>query len=1007
MSLLSKVVESRGIEDFDKFLNPQWSNPYEIEGMEEVADAVETAIRAEKSILIYGDYDLDGMSATTVMLRGIREIMKYMAYDFKLDYFIPDRFSEGYGLSEKSIARMPECDVVITVDCGITSKHEVELLREKGIDVIITDHHKPGDSIPEGVPLVDPNNELAGVGVALKLIQSLCTRFGIPHAWEELTDIAMLGTIADVMPLTGDNRALVLDGLTKNRTCIRAICDVSGKTVNSATDLSFSVIPRLNSAGRLGKTSLAIKLLNSDEYSECYALAMELENTNTERQEITDDIYNKASFQAKNIISNNPDTKFMVVSGDNWHEGVIGIVASRIANDFNLPTIVFSIKGDEAHGSGRSVGDVDLFEIISSLSDDLVKFGGHKGACGLTINADKINELRDKLNNLVNPDLLSSKVTYDCDINLSELTINDVAELAVLEPFGEGNTEPSFFAKNVFIKNAKAVGAEHNHLCCQITDGNSRYQAIMFNCRDIDKILSSETTINAVFNARAEEFRGYTSVKLYLQSLDAVEVNDEVIEESIDEPKEEKINLEGLNHEELKSALLEAMIGKDGKLHDSQQQALDMLDEGKSGLAVMPTGRGKSLIFQLYASLIAIEQHKMSLFVYPLRALISDQAYHLEQMFSRFGLKSVVLNGESPQETRVEVYKQMRDREVDIVLTTPEFLEIHVDEFSNIGFIVIDECHHLGDVKIGQRTAYASMPNILAKFGDPQVLALSATVDDDILVDIKEYLPITKVIVDNFSRENLYVDDKRNIKDKDDYLVNLVATGEKTVIYANSRQQTIDLARMIKSRAPHIAMKVGYYNAGMSKADRKRIETLFRDNKLSVLIATSAFGEGVNIPDIRHVCLYHLPFSAVEFNQMSGRCGRDGADSIVHLIYNSGDAAINEKILSGTNPGRDDLAKAYTWIRNQGESAVVDFENPAFDIFSELGLIDVDKDFDGDKPKLTIKLKDNGRVELENSSRYCEGQNEITAFSQYKKIAMDMNAEELTELLRHPIKPEV
>lgn len=365
--------------------------------------------------------------------------------------------------------------------------------------------------------------------------------------------------------------------------------------------------------------------------------------------------------------------------------------------------------------------------------------------------------------------------------------------------------------------------------------------------------------------------------------------------------------------------ILDSIIGKEGNLHPSQQEALDCLSEGKSAIAIMPTGRGKSLIFQVYGAMAALAEHRMSVFVYPLRALIADQAFHLQNFFDDFGLTTVVLNGETPTDERNRVYELMDKGEVDIVLTTPEYLDIHVDDYSahgRVGFLVIDECHHIGEVKIGQRTSYGNLPAILEKLGHPQVLALSATVSDDTYSEVKKYLPQLEIITDNFERTNLFIDDKRNLVAKDDFMVALVGSGQKTVIYANSREQTIALARLIRSRAPHVALKVGFYNAGMSKAQRKQIENAFRDNKLSCLIATSAFGEGVNIPDIRHVILYHLPFSEVEFNQMSGRAGRDGLPAVVHLLFSDEDAAINTGILSMTNPTRDELGKIYLWLKS-------------------------------------------------------------------------------------------
>lgn len=557
--------------------------------------------------------------------------------------------------------------------------------------------------------------------------------------------------------------------------------------------------------------------------------------------------------------------------------------------------------------------------------------------------------------------MFSDSINADFEIKLHELDYQGVAELSKLEPLGCNNEEPRFLINNVFIKKGRAVGKNADHLSCYISDGASGTNAIMFFVEDIAKYLQLDSMISVIARAKTEEYQSRKFVKLYLEHiLTSKEIahnnstdennmylenlygqyapscvsqasvgdfiansiyayNNQVVQDKQDISSTKsnagnKAHYKTLNKEELLSEVLAAMIGKDGQLHPSQQEALDILNNGKSALAVMPTGRGKSLIFQVYATILAIKEGKTSLFVYPLRALISDQAYHLSSSLEKFGLNIKVINGETSEEDRQEIYRQMRAGYIDIVLTTPEYLSIHVQDFvdnAEIGFVVIDESHHLGEVRIGQRTAYGHMPKILEKLNYPQVLALSATVSDEIFTEIQKYLPITEMVKDDFERENLYVDDRRNLKCRDDYLASLVASGQKCLVYVNSRQQTIDLARMIKSRAPHVALKVGFYNAGMTKEDRKKIEQMFRNNQLSTLIATSAFGEGVNIPDVRHVCLYHLPFSEVEFNQMCGRCGRDNLPALVHLLYNRADATINTQILAMTNPNRDELGRIY------------------------------------------------------------------------------------------------
>lgn len=323
----------------------------------------------------------------------------------------------------------------------------------------------------------------------------------------------------------------------------------------------------------------------------------------------------------------------------------------------------------------------------------------------------------------------------------------------------------------------------------------------------------------------------------------------------------------------------------------------------------MATGRGKSLIFHLHSVVTALKQGQASIFIYPLRALVADQAYHLQSVFDTFGLQVRVLTGETAQDERDEVFQGLGDGQVDCVLTTPEFLSIHAGRFAEtgrVGFLVVDEAHHMG----GDRSAYNSLGPVLEALGLPTVLAVTATASTPVARRICADLRIDHVVLDSTVRENLSLVDNRGIKGREAQLANLIAQGNKTVVYVNSREQTVQLARMLRKTLPATAGGVAFYNAGVARTDRTRIESAFRDGQLNTIISTSAFGEGVDIPDIRNVVLYHLPFSSVEFNQMAGRCGRDGAQAQVHLLYGKVDARINERILESlrSSTARHDCA---------------------------------------------------------------------------------------------------
>ena len=434
----------------------------------------------------------------------------------------------------------------------------------------------------------------------------------------------------------------------------------------------------------------------------------------------------------------------------------------------------------------------------------------------------------------------------------------------------------------------------------------------------------------------------------------------------------------------------------------------------------------------MHAALLALTKHQASVFVYPLRALIADQAFHIGEALEGFGIAVSSLTGESSPEERRQVMAALSDGSCDIVLTTPEFLSYHADKLARcgrIGFAVVDEAHHIGLAKAGQRAAYAAIGRSLAKLGAPCVLALTATAPASIADDIRAALPIDSCVLDDAVRPNLYVDDQRNLKNREGYLANLVAGGGKTLVFVNSREQSVVLARRLRKRVPQLAPLIGFYNAGLSRAERKRIEELFRTDALSVLVATSAFGEGVDIPNIRHVVLFHLPFNEVEFNQMSGRAGRDGKPAWVHLLFGRADTRINEGILADMTPDHDSLALVYRHLRalqraaGEGFFAVSNADlarmasgqqremRPAsaacgIAVFRELGLVETRTAFSSGEPVRSVRVVDvQGKVELTDSVRYREGIGEQEIYHAFKEWAMGSDAASLQARVSRPILP--
>ena len=1082
---IASTCVARGFDTAEKIehylntnIDDDWGNPLDIPGMEQVAERLRIAILNKERIVVFGDFDLDGISATTVMTRGLRALGANVAP------FIPDRFHHGYGLSLAAFDEIKPSnpDLIITVDCGVANKEEVAFIQNAGVEVIITDHHEAGDLVPSDTIICDPkfkgNPEdatLAGVGVALKVIGALGTRFGFPHLWRSYTDFAALGTIADMMPLHFQNRALVKDGIekikTEPRTCIEALLEVSGaqnENINS-TSISFSCIPRLNSAGRLGKPELALNLLLSDKVEDSLKYAEQLNALNNERRAIEAELSSQAMDVAKNKWTNQ---RCLIVSGRDWHEGVKGIVAARLVDKFEVPSFMFVIDGEEARGSGRSVGDIDLFEVVNEQSDLLTRYGGHKCAVGVTLPLTNLETFEMRLNDSLSK-LDSSKfkktIKIDAVVSLDEMTVENVKLLEKMGPFGQENSKPLFLAKNVTEFDGRAVGATQEHFSCKLSNGHSKLSCIKFRCKNASELSDSDALVNAIFSVENETWRGNTKVKAKAEAIlplaecpvlsalssdEAAEFIDGLFNRRNDSQTSVTLNestmhndqnreagnsrqhyekLATANPEALEREIIKALIGENTP-HEAQQKLLNNLKRHESCLGVMATGRGKSLVFQAHATLIALKNRKQSIFIYPLRALMADQACHISNKLSAFGINTAVLNGDTPQAKRKNIYEKLGAGEIDILLTTPEYLQFHADTIADAGnfeFLVIDEAHHIDEAKIA-RQAYANLRNVQEKLHNPTTVALTATATKEAQSSIKETLYINTVVFDNFVRKNLRINDQRNISHKDDYLSHLIAQGKKTVVYVGTREQTVAVARRQRTRVPQLSSYIGFYNAGLRREERKRIEDMFRNDEIQVLIATSAFGEGIDIPNIRNVVLYHMPTDDVQFNQMSGRAGRDGEDSWIHLLYGKRDANVNETILGALSPERDLMAVIYKRIlkaieENSKEYAVIDASQfaksigtvsvkgikhtatpsaveSAIKVFSELGILRDEFAIANEKQAhKTSRVKDAPKVELTDSVRYCEGKNSYNAFQSFKEWALSASVADLTARITHPI----
>ena len=1058
--LVARIMVAHGIGSVEEgrlFLTPSlerdWADPLVIPGMAEVAARVERAVRSGELIAVFGDFDVDGITSTCLLTEALRALGAHVRP------FIPHRFDEGYGLTCQALDRVLEdCSpsLVITVDNGIAARDEVGYLIERGIDIVVTDHHEPADLVPQQIPVTDPkidaegpSRELAGAGVALKLVQVLGERLGKPKLWRSFTEIAALGTVSDMMTLTPENRALVADGIAHMRTTTRpgyvALAAVTRTDLSTITAdaLSFSLIPRLNAAGRMADPTLALDLLLARDANEAARLAASLEQINQERRAIEAEL----TEQAEALVQRTYDGgRAIVVGGEGWHEGVKGIVASRLVNRYHVPALLFSIEDGVARGSGRSVGNVNLFEAVEKCSDLLIRFGGHAGAVGVTCAAENLDALRERLGGVLSelPDEdFEDRGEVAATVRLSELDIDTIRQIGMLEPFGQGNKVPLLAACGVTMCDRAVVGKTGDHMRFVATDGAASVPAIMFRVPKIEELVNCDSVVDIVFEAVAECWQGRVKPKLMVKDIlcrscgDGASVPRDPVAPSVVEgpapvDASRRAALARLPYDQLTRSLIHALIGA-SEPHRAQVEALDALKCGHNTLAVMGTGRGKSLVFHVHAVREAISRGRASVFVYPLRALVSDQAFHLSEALAGLGARVGVLTGETPSAVRDRLFAQLDSGRLDVVLTTPEFLAIHMGRFSaarRIGFVVIDEAHHMAGAKGGDRASYLEMPAILDALGGPRVLAATATASSETASEICRLARIEKVVVDPAVRENLELEDERDLSSRENRLVSIVASGEKCVVYVNSREQSIALCRTLRRRVPELGARIAYYNAGLSRADRAAVEDAFRAGDLACIVSTSAFGEGVNLPDIRHVVLYHMPFGAIEFNQMSGRAGRDGRPARIHLLYSRRDARINERMLDAAAPERRELVTLYRALQTmrRGERGgasiaasdldiaqmclAVDARTPLDEravpsglaIFEELGFLRVRET--GEDRQIEM-VESPGHVELDRSIRYLEGLHARMEFSSFRDWALTAPARDMLNRVNRPITPQV
>ena len=536
--IIATLLVQRGIETFEQaktFFRPTLEdlhNPYLMKDMDKAVSRIEKAIANNENILVFGDYDVDGTTAVSLVSSYLRSFYPNVAT------YIPDRYNEGYGISYLGIDYAEDNDVplIIALDCGIKSIDHVNYANSKNIDFIICDHHRPGDILPDAIAVLDPKredcsypyDELCGCGVGFKLIQALAeNRNQTIQDLLPYLDLVATAIAADIVPITGENRVLAKFGLevinTNPRPGIKALIQNVKKKALTITDVVFIVAPRINAAGRVKHGNEAVALLTEYDLEQAEQFASEIEQHNSDRKELDKQITKEALLQ---IEENNEQNRFStVVFQENWHKGVIGIVASRLVEKYYRPTIVFTKSGDKLAASARSVKDFDVYNALEACAEHLEQFGGHMYAAGMTLKEENYENFKNAFENEVKktipPDLLIPEISVDLEMNFSDLDEKFMRILKQFEPFGPENMTPVFISKNVIDSGyAKTLGNDAEHLKAFVKQNNSpNFNAIGFGLGDKIDVVKNRNPFEAVYVLEENEWNGTVSLQLQLRDV--------------------------------------------------------------------------------------------------------------------------------------------------------------------------------------------------------------------------------------------------------------------------------------------------------------------------------------------------------------------------------------------------------------------------------------------------------------------------------------------------------
>lgn len=543
-STISRLMALRGItslDDVEKFLNPSLSDlhdPFLMQDMDKAVNRLNKALGRKEKILIYGDYDVDGITSVALVYRYLQN------YYSNVEYYIPTRYEEGYGVSDKSIdfAASLGVSLIIVLDCGIKAVEEIEYAKSKGIDFIICDHHVPDDRLPDAVAILNPKLEgnpypfkhLSGCGVGFKFMQAFAQSNGLTNSYEldSLLDLVAVSIAADIVPITGENRIMAYYGIKRLNTnpnmglrSIIKICGMANKEI-TISDVIFKIGPRINASGRMQSGMEAVELLVTKDAADAYRKGKNIDQYNKDRKELDKRITEEANAILEDRGEIASSRKPIVIYNKDWHKGIIGIVASRLTEIYYKPAVVLTLSNGLATGSSRSVHGFDIYKAIESTRDLLENFGGHTYAVGLSLKEENIPEFTKRFEQYVidniKPEQLSQLISIDCELDFDEITPEFVGYLRRLNPFGPGNQKPIFSTKNVYdFGTSKLVGKNLEHIKLELVDSRSEVvlNGIAFNQAECFDYIKAHKPFEICYTIEENKHQGNSSIQLMVKGI--------------------------------------------------------------------------------------------------------------------------------------------------------------------------------------------------------------------------------------------------------------------------------------------------------------------------------------------------------------------------------------------------------------------------------------------------------------------------------------------------------